>query len=55
MGGRASLPPGGWSEATEPHYLGHRDRARQRFLTLGEQNIADYELMELVLQIVVPR
>jgi DNA repair protein RadC len=45
----------GLEEAPAPHYLGHRDRARQRFLQLGEQHIADYELMELVLHICLPR
>jgi DNA repair protein RadC len=44
----------GLAEAV-PHYTGHRERARQRFLELGEQNIKDYELLELVLQIVLPR
>jgi DNA repair protein RadC len=45
----------GLEELAQPHYLGHRERARQRFLQLGEQHIEDYELMELVLQIVIPR
>ncbi len=31
----------------EPHYLGHRERLRQRFLT--EQSLVDYELLELLL------
>jgi DNA repair protein RadC len=34
---------------------GHRDRARQRFLQTGEQALQDYELLELVLQLVIPR
>lgn len=33
--------------AEEPHYLGHRERLRQRFLT--EQSLFDYELLELLL------
>jgi DNA repair protein RadC len=45
----------GLEELAQPHYHGHRERARQRFLQLGEQHIEDYELMELVLQIVIPR
>ncbi len=45
----------GLSEVAQPHYLGHRERARQRFLELGEQHIKDYELLELVLQIILPR
>ena len=48
-------PAGGLEEAAQPHYLGHRERARQRFLQLGEQHIEDYELMELVLHICLPR
>lgn len=33
--------------AEEPHYLGHRERLRKRFLT--EQSLYDYELLELLL------
>lgn len=33
--------------AEEPHYLGHRERLRQRFLT--DQSLYDYELLELLL------
>lgn len=51
----ANLSPRGLGEAPVPHYLGHRERARQRFLQLGEQHIEDYELLELILQIVIPR
>ena len=47
--------PDGLGEAVAPHYHGHRERARQRFLQLGEQHIEDYELLELILQIVIPR
>ena len=54
MSEKASPSTDGLAEAT-PHYVGHRDRARQRFLELGEQHIKDYELMELVLHIVLPR
>jgi len=44
----------GLAEAA-PHYHGHRERARQRFLELGGHHIKDYELLELVLQIIIPR
>jgi DNA repair protein RadC len=44
----------GMAEAA-PHYLGHRERARQRFATLGPDALADYELLELVLQLALPR
>src|SRR5690349_21826742 len=39
---------------SNPH-AGHRERARQRFLQIGEQALQDYELLELVLQLAVPR
>jgi DNA repair protein RadC len=47
--------PDGPGEAAPPHYLGHRERARQKFLSVGADALADYELLELVLQIVLPR
>ena len=42
-------------EVPSPHYVGHRERARQRFLKAGAEGLEDYELMELVLQLVIPR
>jgi DNA repair protein RadC len=47
--------PDGLGEAQAPHYLGHRERARQKFTSVGADALADYELLELVLQIVLPR
>jgi len=38
-----------------PHFLGHRERLRQRFLAGGADALPDYELMELVLFAAVPR
>lgn len=39
----------------KPDYLGHRQRLRQRFL-LGEgRDMADYELLELLLTLALPR
>jgi DNA repair protein RadC len=38
-----------------PHYHGHRERLRGRFLEAGGNALADYELMELVLFRVMPR
>ena len=35
--------------AEKPHYLGHRERLRDRFLSAGPQALADYELLELLL------
>lgn len=38
-----------------PHYEGHRQRLRDRFLESGEQGLADYELLELLLFRSIPR
>lgn len=39
----------------EPHYHGHRDRLRARFLQSGPEALQDYELLELVLFMAIPR
>ncbi|MCF8496804.1 MAG: DNA repair protein RadC [Alphaproteobacteria bacterium] len=39
----------------EPHYTGHRDRLRARFLQGGADALADYELLELILFAAIPR
>lgn len=39
----------------EPHYAGHRDRLRARFLKGGPESLADYELLELILFMAIPR
>ncbi len=39
----------------EPHYLGHRQRLRQRFMEGGADALPDYELLELVLFRAIPR
>ena len=38
-----------------PHYHGHRERLRQRFLEGGAEALPDYELLELILFLAVPR
>ena len=38
-----------------PHYHGHRDRLRQRFLQAGSDALHDYEMLELVLFRAIPR
>jgi DNA repair protein RadC len=38
-----------------PHYHGHRDRLRQRFVESGPEALQDYELLELVLFMAIPR
>jgi DNA repair protein RadC len=38
-----------------PGHLGHRDRMKQRLLTAGPDALQDYELLEMVLFIALPR
>tara|TARA_X000001036_G_scaffold197259_1_gene185760 strand:+ start:3158 stop:3865 length:708 start_codon:yes stop_codon:yes gene_type:complete len=38
-----------------PHYKGHRDRLRARFLDSGPDTLQDYELLELVLFLAIPQ
>jgi DNA repair protein RadC len=46
---------GGFEESRFDPHQGHRDRARQRFLKVGAEALEDYELLELVLHILLPR
>ena len=39
----------------KPHYTGHRNRLRKRFLKGGPDALPDYELLELVLFLAQPR
>jgi DNA repair protein RadC len=41
--------------AQPPHYHGHRERLRERFLEGGSAAVADYELLELILFRALPR
>ncbi len=43
------------AKAEEPHYHGHRDRLRQRFVQAGPEALADYEMLELILFMAIPR
>ncbi len=45
----------GVSEAAKPHYLGHRDRLRERAREGGPAALPDYELLELLLFRTFPR
>ena len=47
----ASLAP----PAAAPHYHGHRQRLRQRFLDAGSEAVSDYELIELILFRAIPQ
>ena len=40
---------------TKDHKLGHRERLRQRFQSGGDDALADYELLELLLFTAIPR
>lgn len=46
-----SLP----SSQNTPHYCGHRKRLREKFLQGGKESLADYEIIELFLSLVIPR
>lgn len=39
----------------KPHYLGHRERLRERFASAGHGALPDYELLELLLFRLIPR
>lgn len=39
----------------EPHYKGHRQRLRKRFIENGAEALQDYELLELVLFTAIPQ
>ena len=42
-------------DTKKPHYVGHRERLRQRFLKDGPDTLPDYELLELLLTFAIPR
>src|SRR6266571_2043752 len=46
----AEAPP-----AETPHYLGHRERLRDRFYGAGPDALSDYELLEMALFAALPR
>lgn len=39
----------------KPHYWGHRHRLRDRFLKTGLEGFANYEIVELLLTLAIPR
>lgn len=51
----ATDEPSSKSSAEAPHYLGHRERLRERFLEGGAAALPDYELLELVLFRAIPQ
>jgi len=50
-----SVAKDGLGEGPAPHYLGHRERLRERFLDGGPDAVTEYELLELVLFRAIPR
>jgi DNA repair protein RadC len=38
-----------------PHYHGHRQRLRERFLEAGSEALSDYEMLELILFRAIPQ
>ncbi len=42
-------------KSDKPHYHGHRQRLRSRFLKGGNEAMQDYELLELLLTYAIPR
>lgn len=43
------------SASDKEDHAGHRRRVRERFLKVGGDALEDYELLELVLQLIIPR
>ena len=50
-----NLIEGGFVEQSLDHREGHRERARHRFMRVGGEALEDYELLELTLQMLLPR
>lgn len=46
-----AIPGGvpGWRSNPAPHYWGHREQLRKRFLEAGQESLPEYELLELLL------
>ncbi len=51
----SKAPASAFEDAGAPHYLGHRERLRERFRSAGGDALADYELLELLLFRAIPR
>lgn len=48
-------PPAQQIKKSKPHYAGHRQRLRERFIIGGDNALQDYELLELLLFMAIPR
>lgn len=53
--GLSDAAPAASAGADLPHYIGHRDRLRQRLREAGEDALPDYEFLELILFAAIPR
>ncbi len=53
--GLSEAPSNPEAEKETPHFHGHRDRLRERFLAAGPDALPDYELLELILFRAIPR
>ncbi len=53
--GPTNLAPLATDNKDTPHYTGHRDRLRARFIKGGVDMLQDYELLELILFLAIPR
>jgi DNA repair protein RadC len=49
------LPPAAPVAEEKPHYLGHRQRLRERLIEAGAAALPDYELLEFLLTAALPR
>src|SRR5258705_13860596 len=54
-GTRRTIADGADGGSETPHYHGHRQRLRQRFVAGGADALADYELLELLLFLAIPQ
>jgi len=43
------------SDTIKPHYFGHRKRLRERFKKAGLSSFQDYEAVEFLLTLTIPR
>jgi DNA repair protein RadC len=53
MSGKPKSPQDAPSDG--PHYIGHRERLRERFYSAGPDALSDYELLEMALFAAIPR
>jgi DNA repair protein RadC len=51
---RETQPPQD-APADGPHYLGHRERLRERFYSAGPDALSDCDLLEMALLAAIPR